>query len=149
MSRRNQSTLPFALFLLICCFCPASPLLATQCTFSCPHGQIHFTVELAQTLQERAQGLMHRKTLGEDAGMLFISPEPSATTMWMKNTPLSLDMIFMNQKGEILAIEENTTPYSLKIIGPVENTIQVLEIRGGTAQKKGLSKACTMQPLEP
>lgn len=113
--------------------------------FFCPHGQIPFKVELAQTPQECARGLMNRETLGENEGMLFIFPKSHPVSMWMKNTPLSLDMIFMNQKGEILAIEENTIPYSLEHIGPIENTTQVLELLGGTVKKHHISKACSLR----
>lgn len=123
----------------------SSSLMAADLKFFCPHAQIIFKVELAQTPQEWGKGLMNRETLGENEGMLFLFPEPHPATMWMKNTPLSLDMIFMNQKGEILAIEENTTPYSLKQIGPIENTTHVLELLGGTVKKHHISKTCFLQ----
>lgn len=133
----------FTLFLLIFCI----PLFtkAAELEISCPHGQILFQVELAQTPEELAKGLMHRETLEQDEGMLFHFPEPHPVAMWMKNTLLPLDMIFISPKGEILAIEENTTPRSLKVIGPIENTLQVLEIKGGTAKKHRISKACSVQ----
>ena len=67
--------------------------------------------------------------------------------MWMKNTPLSLDMLFMDKEGKILAIEENTTPYSLKTIGPIKNASKVLELLGGTVKKKGITKECVLRPL--
>lgn len=121
-----------------------SPLKATEVIFSCPHGQIPFKVELAKTPQERSKGLMNRETLEADEGMLFLFPEPSAAIMWMKDTPLSLDMIFINKEGKILAIEENTIPHSLEHIGPIENTAQVLEILGGVVQKNNISNKCTV-----
>lgn len=129
----------FSLYFLL-----ASPLKATEIILSCPQGQIPFKVELAQTPQERSKGLMNRETLEADEGMLFLFPEPSAAIMWMKDTSLSLDMIFINKEGKILAIEENTIPHSLEHIGPIENTAQVLELLAGTAKKHGISKACTL-----
>src|SRR5260221_2686300 len=83
-------------------------VMATKLVLSCPHGQISFEVELAQTPQECAKGLMNRETLGEAEGMFSSFPESQPAIMWMKNTPLSLDMLFMSHEGQILAIEENT-----------------------------------------
>ena len=122
----------------------STPLLAKDLTLACPHGTIPFKVELAQSPDEQAKGLMFRTHLREDEGMLFLFPKPKSATMWMKNTPLALDMIFCNEKGEILAIHENTTPYSLNKIGPVEGTAQALEIKGGTVQKHGITHKCEL-----
>jgi uncharacterized membrane protein (UPF0127 family) len=119
--------------------------MATELKFSCPHGEISFKVELAQTPKECEKGLMNREKLEMDEGMLFRFPEAHPATMWMKNTPLSLDMIFINPKGEILAIKENTTPNSLELIGPIENTIQVLELIGGAVKKNGISEDCVVK----
>ena len=87
---------------------------------------------------------MFREHLPSDAGMLFLYPTPQPVAMWMKNTPLSLDMVFSDDAGKILAIHENTTPYSLKRIGPVEGTTQVLEIVGGSTQKHGITESCIL-----
>lgn len=130
--------------LLLFYFLLSSPLKAADLVLSCPDGPIPFKVELAQTPQECAQGLMNREMLEEDEGMLFLFPEPHAATMWMKNTPLSLDMIFMNREGRILAMEEKTIPYSLTLIGPIKNTSQVLELRGGSVKKYNISKDCVL-----
>ena len=120
----------------------SSSLEATELTLSCPQGKISFKVELAQTHEERAKGLMNRESLEEDEGMLFLFPEPVVASMWMKNTPLSLDMIFLDGTGKVLAIAENTTPNSLEPIGSVENTSQVLELKGGVIEKNRISKDC-------
>ena len=124
------------------------PLLAKNLILSCPHKDISLTVEIARTPQEHASGLMFQDHLGEDAGMLFLFLKPKAAAMWMKNTPLSLDIIFCNWNGQILAIYENTTPFSLDTIGPVKGTAQVLEINGGTVQKHGISRECWLR-LDP
>src|SRR5687767_6764865 len=104
---------------LMCCFCWffSTSIMAAELVISCPHGQMPFKVALAQTPEECARGLMNREHLEKDEGMLFLFPESQAAIMWMKDTPLSLDMLFINQEGQILAIEENTIPYSLKRIG--------------------------------
>src|ERR1700731_3178385 len=101
-------------------------------------GQV-FSVEMATTEQEKETGLMYRKELPDGKGMLFdFSPEQQVS-MWMKNTYISLDMIFIRADGRILRIAESTEPLSTKIIssgGPVK---WVLEVIAGTAQKYGIA----------
>lgn len=97
-----------------------------------------FTVEVAKTEQERATGLMYRKELAEGRGMLFdFSPE-QPVSMWMKNTFIPLDMIFIRSDGRILRIAENTEPHSEKIIPSGGLAKGVLEVIGGTARKYGI-----------
>ena len=122
----------------------SSSLLAERVRLTCPLETISFKVEVAQTPHDLAKGLMFRTHLKEDQGMLFLFSQSKAVTMWMKNTPLSLDMIFCTEQGKILAIHENATPYSLQRIGPVEGTKQVLEVKGGSVKKNGISKACVL-----
>lgn len=98
-----------------------------------------FAVEVMQTPEERSKGLMYRRELPMGRGMLFdFSPEQNVS-MWMKNTYISLDMIFIRADGRILRIAENTTPESEVIIpagGPVRG---VLEVIGGTSKKLGIA----------
>lgn len=97
-----------------------------------------FSVELAKTETERATGLMYRKELAEGRGMLFdFSPEQQVS-MWMKNTFIPLDMIFIRSDGRILRIAENTEPHSEKIISSGGLAKGVLEVIGGTARKYGI-----------
>ena len=97
-----------------------------------------FSVEIAKTEQERATGLMYRKELAEGRGMLFdFSPEQQVS-MWMKNTLIPLDMIFIRGDGRILRIAENTEPQSEKIIPSGGLAKGVLEVIGGTAKKYGI-----------
>ncbi len=97
-----------------------------------------FSVEIATTEQERATGLMYRKELAEGRGMLFdFSPEQQVS-MWMKNTFIPLDMIFIRSDGRILRIAENTEPHSEKIISSGGLAKGVLEVIGGTARKYGI-----------
>lgn len=97
-----------------------------------------FSVEMAKTEEQRRTGLMYRKELPEGRGMLFdFSPEQNVS-MWMKNTFIPLDMIFIGADGRILRIAENTVPQSERIIpsgGPAKG---VLEVIAGTAQKYGI-----------
>jgi uncharacterized membrane protein (UPF0127 family) len=97
-----------------------------------------FSVELAVTDEERERGLMFRRSVPEFTGMLFDFKRDQEVTMWMKNTYVSLDMIFIQSDGRIRRIAENTETESLKIIpsgGPVR---AVLEVAAGTARKLGI-----------
>jgi uncharacterized membrane protein (UPF0127 family) len=98
-----------------------------------------FSVEMATTEQEKETGLMYRKELADGKGMLFdFSPEQQVS-MWMKNTYISLDMIFIRADGRILRIAENTEPLSTKIISSEGLAKGVLEVIAGTAKKYGIA----------
>ena len=97
-----------------------------------------FSVEMATTEEEKQTGLMYRKELVDGKGMLFdFSPEQQIS-MWMKNTYISLDMIFIRADGRILRIAENTEPLSTRIISSGGLARGVLEVAAGTAQKYGI-----------
>ena len=97
-----------------------------------------FSVEMATTEEEKQTGLMYRKELPDGKGMLFdFSPEQQIS-MWMKNTYIPLDMIFIRADGRILRIAENTEPLSTKIISSGGLAKGVLEVIAGTAQKYGI-----------
>ena len=97
-----------------------------------------FSVELATTEEEKTTGLMYRKELADGKGMLFdFSPEQQVS-MWMKNTFISLDMIFIRADGRILRIAENTEPMSTRIISSGGLAKGVLEVIAGTAKKYGI-----------
>ena len=97
-----------------------------------------FSVEMATTEEEKQTGLMHRRELPDGKGMLFdFSPEQQIS-MWMKNTYISLDMIFIRADGRILRIAENTEPLSTKIISSGGLAKGVLEVIAGTAKKYGI-----------
>ena len=97
-----------------------------------------FLVELMETPQERAQGLMFRKHLGEDQGMLFDFGKSDEVHMWMKNTFISLDMIFIREDGIIHRIEKNTEPHSLRTVASKGPVLGVLEIPAGTSVRLSL-----------
>jgi len=97
-----------------------------------------FTVEMALTPEEQAKGLMFRRELSEGEGMLFDFHHEQPASFWMKNTYVSLDMIFIRGDGTILKIAENTVPLSEALVqsgGPVR---AVLEVVAGTARKLGI-----------
>ena len=103
-----------------------------------------FSVEVMRTADEKAKGLMYRRELATGHGMLFDFAPEQNVSMWMKNTYLPLDMIFIRADGRILRIAENTTPQSEAISpsgGPVRG---VLEVIAGTAKKYGLAPGDTV-----
>lgn len=105
---------------------------------------VMFTVEIADTEELRARGLMFRQRLPEDRGMLFDFGTPRPVAMWMKNTYISLDMLFIRADGTIAYIAENTVPKSLDTIGISEPVLAVLELAGGTSRKHGFRSGDTV-----
>jgi hypothetical protein len=98
-----------------------------------------FAVELAMSEEQRERGLMFRRELPEGRGMLFKFEPDQVVTMWMHNTYIPLDMIFIRGDGRILRIAENTTPQSDRIISSGGLARGVLEVIAGTARKLGLA----------
>lgn len=101
-------------------------------------GTYKITVEMATTSAQRSQGLMGRKDMPMGAGMLFDFERPSPVTMWMKNTFISLDMLFVDSAGTIFFIAANTQPQSLRHISPGRPVRGVLELNAGTAGRLGV-----------
>jgi uncharacterized membrane protein (UPF0127 family) len=102
------------------------------------NGVYTFTIEVAVTEEERERGLMFRRQLPEGRGMLFDFKRDLNATMWMKNTYIPLDMIFIRADGRIQRIAENTVPESTAIIAAGAPVRAVLEVIGGTAKKLGI-----------
>jgi uncharacterized membrane protein (UPF0127 family) len=97
-----------------------------------------FRVELAASQQAQAKGLMFRTEMGDNEGMLFPSAVPEPRSFWMKNTPLSLDIIFVGADGRISNIAANTVPYSLDPVPSSGFASAVLELRAGRAAELGI-----------
>jgi uncharacterized protein len=98
-----------------------------------------FTVELATSADQRAQGLMNRREMANDHGMLFDFGLTRRVAMWMKNTYLPLDMLFIRQDGTIARVATDTVPQSETIIDSREPVHFVLELNAGTAKKLGIA----------
>jgi uncharacterized membrane protein (UPF0127 family) len=95
-------------------------------------------VEVTSTPEEKAMGLMFRTSLADDAGMLFPYSPPQEATMWMRNTYISLDMLFIRADGIIHRIETNTEPFSERVIASRGPVAAVLELKAGAAARLGL-----------
>ena len=118
---------------------PAGTVALNVLTIDTKAGPKTFKIEVARTNEQQATGLMFRTKLAEDEGMLFPHDEPREVTMWMRNTYIPLDMVFIRTDGVVHRIEANTEPMSERVIasnGPVGS---VLEIAGGMAAKLGIS----------
>ena len=137
----------FPLFLLLCSLvagaASAQNLLASfergDLAIVTDSGRYEFNVELAMKPDQRSQGLMYRREMAEDAGMLFdFGSRYGRASMWMKNTYIPLDMLFIKDGGEIESIAERTTPHSLEAISSRGRVRYVLELNGGTVARLGI-----------
>jgi uncharacterized protein len=99
---------------------------------------VNFKIWLADTRQREEQGMMFVREMDIHTGMLFMFPENKPVSMWMKNTFVSLDLLFLDAHGKIDYIEANATPRSLAIIGPKTPEYAVLELKGGACEHFGI-----------
>jgi uncharacterized membrane protein (UPF0127 family) len=114
------------------------PLPVIKVVIDTQKGQVTFNVEVAADGASQEKGLMYRTTLAPDAGMLFDFHRPNLVVFWMKNTPLSLDMVFIRADGTVSTIAADTVPYSEEKIPASEPVRAVLEINGGRAMALGI-----------
>ncbi|MGB0671562.1 MAG: DUF192 domain-containing protein [Rhodospirillales bacterium] len=116
----------------------ASPFRRGKVDLVTAKGRYTLRVEIAETPSARMLGLMHRTSMAADAGMWFDFGETAPVHMWMKDTPLSLDMIFLREDGSVAGVAHRTTPFSTAIISSPEAVRYVLEVGAGTAARLGL-----------
>ena len=125
-----------ALFLAMPDLARAAALPTSPLVIKTADGVEHrSTVEVATTDAERGQGLMFRTAMAPDAGMLFDFKQVEPVAMWMKDTYLPLDMLFIARDGRIVHIAERTVPFSLATISSGEPVLAVLELNSGTASR--------------
>ena len=105
------------------------------------NGSKHnFLVEVARTEEEKKIGLMFRKTLAKNAGMLFLYKREALRLMWMKNTFIPLDILFIDKEGVIKRVVKRTVPHSLATISSRQSVLAVLELRGGVTSSLDIKK---------
>lgn len=140
--RRNCLILPpflyLSLALLAFACCDASSVPTVTITTSSGERLV-VQVEIADSAAERARGLMFREDLPEGEGMLFLFPEETQTSFWMKNTPISLDLIFIRER-RIVDLIENAVPYSEELLTPDSPYTKVLEVPGGYVTRNGIQE---------
>lgn len=123
---------------------PVSGLELADVTVISGEKRIAFTTELALSQEAQTRGLMFRETLGDDEAMLFPNDPPQSRSFWMKNTPISLDIIFIGVDRRINNIE-TAVPYSLESVMSEGEVIAVFEIRGGLARELGIKPGDRVQ----
>ncbi len=145
MRRRNWSALLVLLALLVSAVPARASCAPDTVELRGPWGQARFTVEIADTNESRARGLMHRESLPRSAGMLFIYDAPTAPSFWMRNTLIPLDMLFIDPEGVVRRIHHEAVPLDETPIPGGPNVLMVLEINGGLARSLGISEGSEMR----
>lgn len=133
-------------FILIACLCltliacdTGSKPLRTLTIHNADGKTITLQVEIARTETERMHGLMNRQDLPDRHGMVFVFPDQQPRSFWMKNTPLFLDIIFIDQDGKIVHIHRKARPYDETPIPSRKPARYALEIKGGEADRLGIA----------
>lgn len=101
-------------------------------------GQTRFSVEVADTDETRARGLMFRETMARFSGMLFIYDQPDRAVFWMENTLIPLDMLFVDETGRVTHVHHEARPLDRTPIDGGADVLMVLEINGGMARRLGI-----------
>jgi uncharacterized membrane protein (UPF0127 family) len=121
--------------------CEASASVKSELSIITSNGSKHnFLVEVARTEEEKKIGLMFRKTLAKNAGMLFLYKREALRLMWMKNTFIPLDILFIDKEGVIKRVVKRTVPHSLATISSRQSVLAVLELRGGVTSSLDIKK---------
>tara|TARA_B100000459_G_C8579295_1_gene202480 strand:- start:104 stop:544 length:441 start_codon:yes stop_codon:yes gene_type:complete len=134
------------LFLIVSLFliynlCEVSASVKSELSIITSNGsRYNFLVEVARTEEEKKIGLMFRKTLAKNAGMLFLYKREALRLMWMKNTFIPLDILFIDKKGVIKRVVKRTVPHSLATISSRQSVLAVLELRGGITSSLDIKK---------
>ena len=134
--RRRRVPFAFALVLVALLGCARGPCVSIVGADGKPRATV--AVEVASTGPQREVGLMFRKHLDDNAGMIFVFPNEAQRNFWMHNTPIPLDMIFADANGVVTGIVANAEPFSDKLLGVEGNSEYVLEVNGGFCAKNGI-----------
>ena len=128
---------------------PAAPALRGdgQLEFFCPDRPVRaaIRIEIADSPATRAKGLMNRVLKDDTEGMLFVFETPAIQNFWMRNTPGSLDIIFVTEDGRVSNIAEQTIPLSERTYSSTGPASYVVEVRGGFARRFGIDQSCSIR----
>jgi uncharacterized protein len=102
------------------------------------HGCVLFDIYVAQSPAQRAQGLMHIEAMGQYEGMIFLSAQEERISMWMKNTLISLDMLFVDKQSKIVSLHAGAVPLSETIIDSGVDAVAVIELNAGSIEYFGI-----------
>jgi len=102
------------------------------------HACYFFEIYIASSRDQQMRGLMHVRSLPEFTGMIFVYRQPGLRSMWMKNTYIPLDMLFIRGDGTVSSVETDTVPLSLDSVGAIEPVNFVLELNAGVTKKLGI-----------
>lgn len=137
--------------LLLLVACHGAPATAhgengqrAQATFTTPQGPVAVDVEVAATERAREQGLMYRKSMPANAGMVFVFPSASPHTFWMRNTYIPLDMVFVDAGHRVIGVVPSAEPLTLTGRGVRGSSKFVVELNGGTCARLGIAAGSTV-----
>jgi uncharacterized membrane protein (UPF0127 family) len=152
VTSRLAGPLAAALILSACGAAPGPDRTPTPTSESGPRAVLPsgavYSLELALTPEDQAQGLMYRESLPEKTGMLFLFPDNAPHGFWMKNTMIPLDMIWMDESGRVVYVSANTPPCKADpcpVYGPEGPARMVLEIAGGMAARENVTVGSTLK----
>lgn len=128
----------FVVILMTACSKKDSKLETAELTIDTDNGAITYTVENAATDEQLRNGLMYRDSLDANSGMIFDLSHHKPIVMWMKNTKIPLDMIFIGEDNKVVWIAENTKPMSEEYIIPQADSFAVIEVNAGDVKKNGI-----------
>ncbi|MCP4394232.1 MAG: DUF192 domain-containing protein [Alphaproteobacteria bacterium] len=145
MSFSKRKIIVLAAAFVVVCFLalkvfPSQELSVGKVAIYSESGKHIFNVEIPSTKEAKENGLMFRKELSKDSGMLFKFSPPQQVSIWMKNTYISLDVLFVDGEGQIIKIYENAPPLSFDIMSSNSRVSMVLEINAGRSAELGIKE---------
>jgi hypothetical protein len=137
-TRHSRYSWTARLFVLFIALAIGRGAAAESLEFVTATGAHRFEIEVARTDREREVGLMYRRSMPRNHGMLFMFPSEQPVSMWMKNTYIPLDMVFVSRKGRVTSVARDAVPMSEAIIPSGPPAFAVIELNAGAARAMGL-----------
>jgi uncharacterized membrane protein (UPF0127 family) len=149
LNSRGFQAFAYTILALALCAAIAACADRPRVALTAPDGSTRAVVkvEVVNTPSTREFGLMYRKHLDEDVGMIFVFPAPDHLSFWMKNTVIPLDMIFADARGKIVGVVQNAEPFSERPLSVEGDSLYVLEVNGGFTQRNQVQAGDAMKFL--